>query len=192
MVPSRRFLSFCNMHFDPCLPLHPLQLILAEASTVFGKTAAFQTLFSTVSLFWSSKIVSKSTAKFFFANEVALLCKAAEWQLPLHATLTCDSLCWTAWEKSWQPHDKCLHSTVCKATSVTSHSYKATSRTLHNAASVFLISLWIPCCTYVLTCYDPISSHAPMVPFFFYYLVSLRFLLIPSKLSDDTLLLLLR
>ena len=55
---------------------------------------------------------------------------------------------------------------ICKATSVTSHSYKATSCTLYNAASAFLISLWIQCYTYILTCYDPISSCAPMVPFF--------------------------
>lgn len=67
---------------------------------------------------------------------------------------------------------------ICKATLVTFHSYKATSCTLCKAASVFPFSLWIQCNTYVLTCYGPICSYSPMVPFF---------LLLPSFLMLLTL-----
>lgn len=136
--PSPCFLSFCHTHFDPCLPLHPLQLILVEANTLlYGKTVTIQTLSSTVRLFCSSKIASKSTTN--SSLWPVLLCSA---RLLNDRSLTCDTdLQFTLLNYLRKKLDNSKINVcivwICEATSVTSQSYKATSCTLYNAASVF-------------------------------------------------------
>lgn len=179
MVLCPCFLFFCCTLFDPCLSFHPLQLILAEAKTLFFvKTASFQILSWTGSLFCSSKIVSKSTTN--SSLEIKLPCSRrpqndsfpymGHWLAIYSAELL--------EKKAWQAHDKCLHGMDMQS-HFSNFSFVYYTMMLLCSSSVSEFNAK----TYVLTCMIPSPPVYPWFPFSFYYLVSLWFLLIPFKLA---------
>lgn len=184
MVPSPCFLSCCHTLFDPSTA--------ANSCWIKHTPLARQLHFKHYPQLWASSVHLK-----LFQSQPQVLCKPGCFALQgcrMTASLTCDTdLQFTLLnylrKKLDNPMINVYIVRICKTTSVTSHSYKATSCTLRSAASVFLFSLWIQCYTCVLTCYDPIPSYVPMVP---------SFLLLPyasysslPNFQTDTLLLLL-
>lgn len=143
------------------------------------KTAAFQILSSTGSVFCSSTIVSKSTTS--SSLETKILCSMRlpndsfphVWHWPaIYSAQLLE-------KKTWQVHYKCLHSMDMQS-HFSNFSFVHYTMLLLCSSSVFEFNAIPKFLPFVI----PSPLVYPWFPFLFYYLVSLWFLLIPFKLAD--------